>query len=92
MGRTGLSCRMGCLSETPASLSKKEQEQLESLVAELLEKRLSLQERIGELESLELPIQDFPVNNLDDAEAAASALRQTVGLGDRTNYKPIGCA
>ena len=63
------------------SLSKKEQEQLESLVAELLEKRLSLQKRIGVLESLELPIQDVPVNCLDDAEAAASALRQKWRLG-----------
>ena len=64
-----------------ASLRVKEQEQLESLVAELLEKRLSLQKRIGVLESLELPIQDVPVNCLDDAEAAASALRQKWGLG-----------
>ena len=67
--------------QKPASLSKKEHEQLESLVAELLEKRLSLQERIGELESLELPIQDVPVNNLDAAEAAAMTLRQRWGLG-----------
>ena len=59
-----------------SSLRVKEQEQLESVVAELLEKRLSLQERIGELESLELPIQDIPVNSLDDAEAAAIILRQ----------------
>ena len=67
--------------QKPASLSKKEQEQLESLVAELLEKRLSLQEQIGVLESLEVPIQDVPVSCLDDAEAAASALRQKWGLG-----------
>ena len=74
--------RFECVAfQKPSSLSKKEQEQLESLVAELLEKRLSLQERIGELESLELPIQDVPVNNLDAAEAAAIALRQRWGLG-----------
>ena len=64
-----------------ASLSKKEREQLESFVAELLEKRVSLQERIGVLKSLELPIQAFPVNNLDDAEAAAMALRRKWRLG-----------
>jgi Zn-dependent peptidase ImmA (M78 family) len=62
-------------------LSKKEREQLESFVAELLEKRVSLQERIGVLKSLELPIQAFPVNNLDDAEAAAMALRRKWRLG-----------
>lgn len=64
-----------------ANLRKKEQEQLESIVAELMEKRLSLQKRIGELESLELPIQDVPVSSLDDAEAAAMALRRQWGLG-----------
>ena len=64
-----------------ANLRKKEQEQLESVVAELLEKRLSLQKRIGELESLELPIQDIPVNSPDDAEAAAMALHRQWGLG-----------
>ena len=59
-----------------SSLRVKEQGQLESFVAELLEKRISLQKRIGELESLELPIQDIPVNSLDEAEAAAIVLRQ----------------
>ena len=63
-----------------ANLRVKEQ-QLESFVAELFEKRLSLQKRIGELESLDLAIQDVPVNSLDDAEAAAMALRQRWGLG-----------
>ena len=64
-----------------ASLSKKVEAQLEGFVAELLEKRLELQERIGELKSLELPIQEVPVNSLDDAEAASIALRQKWGLG-----------
>ena len=63
-----------------SSLRVKEQQQLESFVAELLEKRISLQKRIGELESLELPIQDIPVNSLDDAEAAAIVLRQQWNL------------
>ena len=42
-------------------LGKKEQEQLQGFVAEVLEKRVLLLERMGERNSLELPIQDFPV-------------------------------
>ena len=64
-----------------ARLSKKEQARLESFVAEMLEKRVSMQERIGELDHLELPIQDVPVNSLDAAEGAAIALRQKWDLG-----------
>ena len=64
-----------------ARLGKKEQEQLQGFVAEVLEKRVLLQERIGERNSLELPIQDVPVRKLDDAEQAALALRQKWDLG-----------
>ena len=64
-----------------ARLSKKEQEQLQSFIAEVLEKRISLLERMGERSSLELPIQDFPVHKLDDAEQAALSLRQQWDLG-----------
>ena len=59
-----------------ARLGKKAQEQLQSFIAEVLEKRVLLLERMGERKSLELPIQDFPVHKLDDAEGAALALRQ----------------
>jgi Zn-dependent peptidase ImmA (M78 family) len=62
-------------------LGKKEQEQLQSFVAEVLEKRVLLLERMGERNSLELPIQDFPVHELKDAEGAARALRQQWDLG-----------
>jgi Zn-dependent peptidase ImmA (M78 family)/transcriptional regulator with XRE-family HTH domain len=64
-----------------ARMGKKEQEQLQSFVAEVLEKRVSLLERMGERKSLELPIQDFPVHELKDAEGAARALRQQWDLG-----------
>jgi Zn-dependent peptidase ImmA (M78 family)/transcriptional regulator with XRE-family HTH domain len=64
-----------------ARLPRKEQEQLQSFVAEVLEKRVSLLERMGERKSLELPIQDFPVHELKDAEGAARALRQQWDLG-----------
>lgn len=62
-------------------LGKKEQEQLRGFVAEVLEKRVLLQERIGELNSLELPIQDLPVRELDDTEQAALILREQWNLG-----------
>ena len=64
-----------------ARLGKKKQQQLESFVSELLEKRVSFQERIGELNNLNLPFQTLAVRNLDDAEDAALALRQRWNLG-----------
>jgi Zn-dependent peptidase ImmA (M78 family)/transcriptional regulator with XRE-family HTH domain len=62
-------------------MGKKEQEQLQSLVAEVLEKRVSLLERLGERNSVELPIREFPVSKIEDAEGAALALRQQWDLG-----------
>ena len=62
-------------------MGKKEREQLQSLVAEVLEKRVSLLERMGERNSVELPIQEFPVSKIEDAEGAALALRQQWDLG-----------
>ena len=64
-----------------ARLGKKEQERLESFVAEVLEQRVSFQKRMGECNSLELPIQGTPVHELDDAEQAALTLRQKWNLG-----------
>ena len=64
-----------------ARLGKKEQAQLESFVAEVLEQRVSFQKRMGECNSLELPIQGTPVHELDDAEQAALTLRQKWNLG-----------
>ncbi len=64
-----------------ARMGKKEQEQLQSLVAEVLEKRVSLLERMGEHKTLELPIQEFPISKIEDAEGAALVLRQQWDLG-----------
>ena len=64
-----------------ACLGKKEQEQLQSFVAEVLEKRVSLLEQMGERNNVELPIQDFPVHKIRDAEQAALALRRQWDLG-----------
>ena len=62
-------------------MGKKEQEQLQGFVAEVLEKRVLLQERIGEQNNLELPIQVFPVRKLEDAEQSALKLREQWNLG-----------
>jgi transcriptional regulator with XRE-family HTH domain len=64
-----------------ARLGKKEQERLESLVAEALEQRVWLQERMDERNSLELRVLDDPVRELDDVEHAALALRRKWDLG-----------
>ena len=64
-----------------ARMGKRKQQQLESLVSELLENRVSFQERIGELKKLDLLIHAFPARNLDDAEGAALALRHHWNLG-----------
>ena len=62
-------------------MGKKEQEKLQGFVAEVLEKRILLQERIGECNSLEFPIQGFPVRKLKDAEQSALMLREQWNLG-----------
>ena len=62
-------------------MGKKEQEQLQGFVAEVLEKRVLLQERVGEQNNLELPIQVFSVRKLGDVEQAALTLRWKWDLG-----------
>ena len=75
-------CHVECVAyRRRARLGKKEQVQLESFVAEVLEKRVALQERIGEQTTLTLPIHEVPVRELEDAEQAALALRQQWELG-----------
>ena len=75
-------CHVECVAYRKlARLGKKEQAQLESFVAEVLEQRVWLQERMGERNSLELRILDVPVRKLDDAEHAALALREKWNLG-----------
>ena len=81
-------CRVECLAyRKRARLGKKEQEHIQSFVAEALEKRVWLSDRIGERNSLNLAIRVFPVNSLDDAEEAATALREkwNLGVGPITN-------
>lgn len=75
-------CQVECLAyRRRARLGKKEQEQLENFIAEVLEKRVALQKRMGEQTSLALPIHEVPVHDLEDAEQAALSLRQQWELG-----------
>ena len=64
-----------------ARLGKREQERIQSFVAEEFEKRVQLQEQIYEGNALEFPVLSIPVRNLADAEAAALVLRNTLNLG-----------
>ena len=64
-----------------ARLGKREQERIQSFVAEELEKRVQLQEQIYEGNTLEFPVLSVPVRNLEDAEEAALTLRNTLNLG-----------
>ncbi len=65
-----------------ARLGKREQERIQSFVAEEFEKRVQLQEQIYEGNALELfPVLSVPVRNLEDAEEAALVLRNTLNLG-----------
>lgn len=62
-------------------LGKKEQKRIKAIVAEEVEKRIWLQEQISEQNTLELPILDITVKNLDGAEKAAYTLRNILNLG-----------
>ena len=64
-----------------ARLGKREQERIQSFVAEEFEKRVQLQEQIDEGNTVELPVLKATVRNLDDAEEAAISLRDTLKLG-----------
>ncbi len=64
-----------------ARLGKREQERIQSFVAEEFEKRVQLQEQICEGDTFELPLLSAAVHNLDDAEEAALGLRDTLNLG-----------
>ena len=65
----------------PARLGKREQKRIQSFVAEEFEKRVQLQEQIYEGNTVEPPVLKATVRNLDDAEEAALALRDTLNLG-----------
>lgn len=71
-----------------AGLSKRDQEQVEGLVAQALEDRIRLQTLLEKTNShkCDIPIQSFRVKRLEDSEEAACELRRTWCLGSA----PIG--
>jgi transcriptional regulator with XRE-family HTH domain len=62
-------------------LGKRKQTQIEHFVRHRLEERLRLQELIGQLRDIQIPVKQWPVATPDDAEDAADALRDTWTLG-----------
>lgn len=73
-----------------AGLRKKEQSQVENLVERVLEERVRLQELTGEGGSFSLPIRKFAVASVEDAEKAATALRERWKLGDAPIASVVG--
>jgi len=64
-----------------SGLLRRDQEQVEGVVGLALEERLKLQERTGQVNGLGIPVQELAIASLDDAEAAAVALRKRWDLG-----------
>jgi Zn-dependent peptidase ImmA (M78 family)/DNA-binding XRE family transcriptional regulator len=64
-----------------ASLGKRQQEQVQSLVHEAILQRLQLQQLSGQLPEHQIPVQRFPVETLADTERAAEDLRQLWEVG-----------
>lgn len=68
------------------SLGKRKQRQLENQIRFQLEKRIKLQDLIGQLRDVRIPVQEFLVEDLEQTEQYAQQLRSEWDLG--TN--PIG--
>src|SRR5579885_1191071 len=64
-----------------ATLRQRDREQIESLVAESLEERVRLQERVGGIADADIPIQKLKVARLEQTEDAASQMRDLWQLG-----------
>lgn len=64
-----------------AGLARKHQAQVESIVAESLESRVWLQSVVNETQSSALPVMDYAVESVDQAEEAAGRLRRLWQLG-----------
>ena len=62
-------------------LGKVEEERVESVVCQMLEDRVRLQRLIQGTMKIDLPIQTFKINNLDDTEDPAKQLREKWNLG-----------
>lgn len=64
-----------------SKLPRKEQVRVEHLMKQTLESRLSLQSMLQPGYSCDVPVQEFPVRDLEDAEKAAKQLREKWNLG-----------
>ncbi len=64
-----------------SALPKREQDQVESLVAERLEARVRLQDLLGLTDDARLPVQSLKVDRVEQAESAAATLREHWKLG-----------
>ena len=64
-----------------AKLGKRRRQQIESLIRHRLEKRLELQDLLGQLRDTEIPSKTWTVKTLQEAEAAAEGLRELWDLG-----------
>jgi len=72
------------------SLLKRDQEVIESFVAQNLEERFRLQELVEETSKIKLPLARFKVTSLADAEKAAIDLRKIWNLGEAPIANLIG--
>lgn len=63
------------------ALPKKEQHRIESLVRERFEERLKIQNLVSSDAILDVPVNDFPINKVEEAEEAADSLRKSWHLG-----------
>lgn len=64
-----------------SGLRKRKQQQVESLVTRELGKRLRLQDLLGQVRDVDIPVEHWSVSSLDDAEQAAEDLRNRWDLG-----------
>jgi len=64
-----------------ASLPRHDENMVKGMVAQALEERIALQDKVGEPFPLNLPQKRYRVATLDDAEQAAMALREAWELG-----------
>jgi Zn-dependent peptidase ImmA (M78 family) len=66
---------------TSSTLSNKQDERIKGIVERGLEDRIRLQELTGQFDGPSIPVKEFRVNDLSDAELAAEKLREHWKLG-----------
>lgn len=75
-------CRVEFISYRKRSrLGKREQESVQAFVATILEERVRFQDKIGQINGSQLPVQSLKVSSPNEAESAAEKLRAMWQLG-----------